>query len=82
MASPAEQPHVDSTTSAAADVRYEGPVPAPIEEGQQIGHVEVAVPDLPVVKVPLIAKHSVETGGFLTRMQAAGQLLLEPLFPG
>jgi D-alanyl-D-alanine carboxypeptidase (penicillin-binding protein 5/6) len=63
-------------------IRYQGPVPAPIEEGQQIGHVEVAVPDLPVVKVPLVAKHSVETGGFLTRMQAAGQLLLAPMFPG
>ncbi len=63
-------------------IRYEGPVPAPIAEGQRIGHVEVTVPDLPPVKVPLIAKHGVETGGFLTRMQAAGQLLLQPLFPG
>lgn len=63
-------------------IRYEGPIPAPIAEGQRIGHVEVNVPDLPPVKVPLVAKHSVDTGGFLTRMQAAGQLLLQPLFPG
>lgn len=63
-------------------IRYEGPVPAPVTEGQRIGHVEITVPDLPPVKVPLVATHGVETGGFLTRMQAAGQLLLDPLFPG
>lgn len=63
-------------------IHYQGPVPAPIAVGDQIGHVEVTVPDLPPVRVPLVATHAVETGGFLTRMQAAGQLLLEPLFPG
>ncbi|MEM9060348.1 MAG: D-alanyl-D-alanine carboxypeptidase family protein [Pseudomonadota bacterium] len=67
---------------AELKIRYEGPVPAPINEGQQIGHVEIEVPELPPVKVPLVAKHGVETGGFLTRMQAAGKLLLQPLFPG
>jgi len=63
-------------------IHYQGPVPAPITAGDRIGHVEVTVPDLPPDRVPLVATHAVETGGFLTRMQAAGQLLLEPLFPG
>ncbi|MGD1926875.1 MAG: D-alanyl-D-alanine carboxypeptidase family protein [Paracoccaceae bacterium] len=67
---------------AELKIRYEGPVPAPIAEGQAIGYVEIDVPELSTVKIPLVAKQAVETGGFLTRMQAAGQLLLEPLFPG
>lgn len=63
-------------------IQYQGPVPAPIAEGQRIGHVEVTVPDLPPVRIPLVAAHAVDTGGFLTRMLSAGQLLLEPLLPG
>ena len=63
-------------------IHYQGPLPAPIAEGEEIGHIEVKVPDLPPVQIPLVATHGVETGGFLTRMLAAGQLLLEPLIPG
>jgi len=62
-------------------IRYEGPVPAPIEAGQKIGTIEIAVPELPVVTVPLVAAHAVEKGGFLTRVQAAGQLLLKSVLP-
>ncbi|MEM7056538.1 MAG: D-alanyl-D-alanine carboxypeptidase family protein [Pseudomonadota bacterium] len=71
-----------SLDKAQLKIRFDGPVPAPVAEGQEIGHVEISVPDLPMVTVPLIAKHSVEKGGFVTRIQAAGQLLLESLIPG
>ena len=66
---------------ASLKVRYAGPVPAPIAEGQQIGHVVISVPDLEPVKVPLVATHSVERGGFLTRVQAAGKLLVLNVVP-
>ena len=66
---------------ATLKVRYAGPVPAPIEEGQRIGHVEISVPDLEPVKVPLVATHMVERGGFLTRVQAAGKLLVMNVLP-
>ena len=66
---------------AELTVRYEGPVPAPIAEGQILGHIEIAVPDLPPVNVPLVAKNAVEVGGFLTRVQAAGELLIEEFNP-
>lgn len=71
-----------SLDKAALKIRFEGPVPAPIEAGQAIGFIEIDVPDLPVVKVPLLAKHGVEEGGFVTRVQAAGELLLKSLIPG
>ena len=66
---------------ASLKVRYAGPVPAPIQEGQQIGHVEITVPDIEPVKVPLVATHTVERGGFLTRIQAAGKLLVLNVMP-
>ena len=66
---------------ASLKVRYAGPVPAPISEGQQIGHVVISVPDLEPVKVPLVATHTVERGGFLTRVQAAGKLLVLNVLP-
>ena len=67
---------------AKLQIRYEGPVPAPVQVGQKIGHVEILVPDLPPVKVPLVAAHGVEVGGFLARIEAAGRLLLKNLIPG
>ena len=67
---------------AELKVRYAGPVQAPIAKGQEIGRVEITVPDLDPVHVPLVATHDVGEGGFLTRVQAAGQLLLEQINPG
>ncbi|MFK7945216.1 MAG: D-alanyl-D-alanine carboxypeptidase family protein [Paracoccaceae bacterium] len=66
---------------AALEVHYKGPVPAPISEGQAIGEVVISVPDMQPVTVPLVAKFAVAEGGFLTRVQAAGQLLLKSVDP-
>jgi len=57
-------------------VHYDGPVPAPIEEGAPIGRIEIALPDMPVQAVPLVAAQSVAEGGFLSRIQAAASLIL------
>lgn len=62
-------------------IKFDGPIPAPIEEGQRIGYVEIVVPDLPAVQVPLVAKHAVGVGGVVARIQAAGHLLLARLIP-
>lgn len=67
---------------AALKIRYDAPVEAPIEAGQRIGSIEIAVPDLPPFAVPLVATETVERGGFLTRVQAAAELLLGELIPG
>jgi len=66
---------------AKLTIRYSGPVPAPIEAGQEIGQLEIRVPDLDPVIVPLVAKAAVETGGFLARIEAAGRLLIHRLDP-
>ncbi len=67
---------------AALKIRYDAPVEAPIEAGQRIGSIEIAVPDLPPFSVPLVATAAIERGGFITRVQAAAELLLGELIPG
>ena len=67
--------------NAELKLRYHGPVEAPIEEGQEIAKIEIRVPELDPVFVPLVAKQGVEVGGFLTRMQAVGQILFDKLNP-
>jgi serine-type D-Ala-D-Ala carboxypeptidase (penicillin-binding protein 5/6) len=66
---------------AALKIRYDAPVEAPIVAGQRIGSIEIAVPDLPPFSVPLVATAGVERGGFVTRVQAAAELLLGEIIP-
>ena len=56
---------------------YDGPVPAPVEPGQTVGHVEIRMPDLPVTRVPVQAVEGVAEGGLLSRMQGAGWILFD-----
>lgn len=67
--------------SADVKVHFDAPIPAPVEEGQEVGYAEVIVPDMQPLRVPLIAKHAVAEGGFLARVKAAGQLLLQNVDP-
>lgn len=62
-------------------LRYDGPVPAPIAPGQEIGRIEIRVPDYPPVHVPLAATRPVGPGGFLTRVEAVAKLLLKEIHP-
>ena len=66
---------------AHLSVHYEGPVPAPLEAGTPVGRIEIALPDLPVQAVPLVAGESVAEGGFLTRVLGAGELLIRRVLP-
>src|SRR5690625_5146552 len=66
---------------AKLNIIYDGPVAAPIKKGSTIGRLEIAVPGIPPVNVPLIATEEVERGGFLTRIQAATELLLGNVMP-
>ncbi|TVR80836.1 MAG: D-alanyl-D-alanine carboxypeptidase [Rhodospirillales bacterium] len=52
-------------------VRYDGPVPAPIERGQQIGTMVVRAPGVPDAEIPLLAGESVERLGLFRRLFAA-----------
>lgn len=70
-----------SIDQAKLRIIYDGPVAAPVKKGSRIGRLEIAVPDIPPVNVPLIATEEVERGGFLTRIQAATELLLGNVMP-
>jgi len=53
-----------------AKVVYESPVPAPIEAGQAIGHIVVAIPEHEDRVIPLIAASAVEKVGPFGRLGA------------
>lgn len=66
---------------AEVKLRYEGPIPAPIVPGTKIGQIEIRVPDLPPVLVPVAAAGAVDHGGFMTRVEAVAKILLAEIHP-
>lgn len=62
--------------SVRASVVYEGPVPAPIEAGQEIAHLVLEREGLPPMRLPLVAETDVPRGGFGPRVQTAMSVLL------
>jgi len=52
-------------------VRYEGPIPAPIERGQEVATLVIEAPDIQPLTFPLLAGTSVERMGVVNRMFAA-----------
>ncbi|WP_417828613.1 D-alanyl-D-alanine carboxypeptidase family protein [Thalassospira sp.] len=57
-------------------VVYEGPIPAPISQGDQIAMLKVEVPDQETIEFPLYAAHDVGRLGFVGRIGAAIKYLL------
>ncbi|HEX3882878.1 MAG TPA: D-alanyl-D-alanine carboxypeptidase family protein [Stellaceae bacterium] len=57
-------------------VSYTKPIPAPIQEGQQIGKVTITAPDVTTVEVPLYAGASVASIGTLGRMATVAAHLI------
>lgn len=66
--------------SASLDMKvsvvYEGPIPAPIAQGDQIATLKVEVPDQETIEFPLYAAHDVGRLGFVGRIGAAFKYLL------
>ena len=54
-----------------AKLIYEGPVPAPIEEGQEIAKLEISAPDMEPMTIPLVAGQPVEKLGPFGRLIAS-----------
>lgn len=59
-----------------ARVEYEGPIEAPITEGQHVADLVISVEGLPERRIPLVADRDVARGGFLPRARSAVQVLL------
>ena len=55
------------------------PVEAPIAAGAVLGRLEVALPGIAPVSVPLVAAEAVERGGAAARLEAAARLLIRRL---
>lgn len=49
-------------------VVYDGPVPAPINAGDPIAHLEITAPDMPMINVPLVAAATVDRQGVFGRI--------------
>jgi len=66
--------------SASRDMKvtvvYDGPVPAPISQGDQIATLKVEVPNQDTIEFPLYAAHDVGRLGFVGRIGAAFKYLL------
>ncbi|MCH8951351.1 MAG: D-alanyl-D-alanine carboxypeptidase [Proteobacteria bacterium] len=55
------------------------PVEAPVAAGAVLGRLEVALPGIAPVSVPLVAAEAVERGGAAARLEAAARLLIRRL---
>lgn len=62
-----------------AEVVFQGPVQAPIAQGDQLGELVFTPEGLEEVRIPLVAEEAVPSGGFLTRVTTALRLLLDDL---
>jgi D-alanyl-D-alanine carboxypeptidase (penicillin-binding protein 5/6) len=66
---------VDSRNGMKAVVKYDGPIKAPVAQGQRIGTLSVTAPDFPGLDVPLYAAHEVPRTGIFGRMMTGIQAL-------
>jgi len=62
--------------SLDAEIVFEGPVHAPVSAGQELGRLEIALPDMDNVSIPLVAENDVARGGFLPRVKTAARVLI------
>lgn len=66
---------VNAPKGKAEDIRititYDGPLRAPIAEGEKVGVLEIQVPDMEPARVPLLARTSVSKAGLMDRIANA-----------
>ena len=65
-----------------AEVVYNGPVRAPITQGDELAELVFAPEGLPETRVPLVAAQDVPKGGFVARLRTVSGLLLTRLKQG
>ncbi len=61
----------------SAEVVYNGPIEAPIAQGDAIAELVIRLENLPETRVPLLADASVASGGFSSRLRTAAGVLIE-----
>jgi D-alanyl-D-alanine carboxypeptidase (penicillin-binding protein 5/6) len=72
--------NVTMEASSRADMQvtlvYDGPIPAPIAAGQQIGKLKITAPDFPGAEVPVYAAAGDPSAGFFDRIFLGLQALI------
>ncbi len=58
-----------------ANVVYSSPIEAPIEDGQKLAEMQIDIPGIPIVTIPLVAEQAVPKGGFTSRLRTAFGIL-------
>jgi serine-type D-Ala-D-Ala carboxypeptidase (penicillin-binding protein 5/6) len=59
-----------------ARVEYQGPLEAPIVRGQPLAELVITHPEMETRRLPLVAESDVPRGGFLVRLRASAEVLL------
>lgn len=54
-----------------AEVKYNGPLKAPLTAGTEVAEMLIHVPGMPDARVPLVVEHDVTKGGFVKRLSEA-----------
>ncbi|MGH1355772.1 MAG: D-alanyl-D-alanine carboxypeptidase family protein [Thalassovita sp.] len=65
-----------------AEVVYNGPIAAPVKQGQEIATLVLKPAGMTPVQVPLVAERDVAKGGFISRVTTVAQILLGRLNDG
>lgn len=68
-------PALAQAGALAGRIEYDGPLAAPIAQGQQVARLVVSVPGLADVVFPLVAAADVPEGGLMARMRGAAVVL-------
>lgn len=71
-----------ATDSLRAEITYDGPVEAPIAQGQKIADLVIRVDGMADIIHPLYAAQAVDQGGIGVRMKTAAQVLTRKLLGG
>lgn len=71
-----------SGNNVEAEVVYDGPIRAPVEQGTQVAELILRPEGLPETRVPLVAAETVARGGFMVKMRTATGHLLRKLREG
>jgi len=61
---------------AEVTAHFREPIQAPVAAGDEVGRLEIAVPSVTPVSVPLVAAQTVATGGVTARLKTAANLLM------
>jgi D-alanyl-D-alanine carboxypeptidase (penicillin-binding protein 5/6) len=67
---------VESRPGMKVTLVYDGPVPAPIAKGQQVGVLKITAPDYPGAEIPVYAANAVPGAGIVGRIFTGLRALL------